>query len=619
MTQSINNSRMEDTLRAEAVRCAIYARYSSDLQRPASIEDQNRNCRELIEEKRWILIEEFVWADSAKSGITLIGRDGLDSLLEHAKKKPRPFDCVVIDDTSRLGRNLGDVLKITEIFEHYGVFLYFVSQRFDSRDPNFRQLLILYGMVDEQYVAGLRKKVHRGQKGRVLSGFVPGGRCYGYKNVQALDPSRKERGRLAVLGVRLEIDEEQAAVVREIFEMYASGYSLSQITKSLNRKQVAPPVSARQSVGWSYLTIRDMLRRDKYRGIHNWNRTQDLRNPLTGRREQRRKPAEEVVTLAVPEWRIVTDELWDKVHKRIQLMSRYGTPRLGGLNRTEQSRTYLFSGLLKCGLCSRRLIIVGKHSGIPVYGCPSHRYNGVCANAVVIRQDRLEHQLLGRIVGRLLRAENIETAISTFQEQLRKRMLEGEDRRNSRSGRVREERVDLEKQATNLVQAIKATGGSDLLLSEFKKVEARLTAIKQERESNSGNSVDLSAVSPQQIREFILQKALNMEGLLKGEPLIARQTLRQHVDHLILTPKEVLGERVLEVTGTVELFIDEQSVVHSVSRRGNTMHYTFPLTLTGFHLNPSAPVQNTPDELSGSQGIGCTGVPGAPTTAELRI
>lgn len=191
----------------ENMRMAIYGRFSSDLQRKASIEDQVRQCRGLAEKEHWTIVKDFICSDEGISGATLNEREGLQAIIAAAKSKPRPFDGVLIDDTSRLGRNLGLVLKVTEIFKHHDVFVYFVSQRLDSRDPNFRQLLIMYGMVDEQYLVGLREKVWRGQEGIVLNRMNPGGSCFGYHNIPVEDPARKgEYGRAAIIGVRQEID-----------------------------------------------------------------------------------------------------------------------------------------------------------------------------------------------------------------------------------------------------------------------------------------------------------------------------------------------------------------------------------------------------------------------------
>lgn len=71
------------------VRCAIYTRFSSDMQRPASLEDQERNCRTAAGKLGWTVLDDFVRGDRAASGTTLFGRDGLRSLIEAAKRQPR--------------------------------------------------------------------------------------------------------------------------------------------------------------------------------------------------------------------------------------------------------------------------------------------------------------------------------------------------------------------------------------------------------------------------------------------------------------------------------------------------------------------------------------------------
>jgi hypothetical protein len=70
---------------------------------------------------------------------------------------------------------------------------------------------------------------------------------------------------------------------------------------------------------------------------------------------------------------------------------------------TAQSRRYLFSGVLVCGKCRSRLVITSGNGkrGYVNYGCPSHRYCGVCENKLTIRQDRLEEQLLASLEQRV--------------------------------------------------------------------------------------------------------------------------------------------------------------------------------------------------------------------------
>jgi hypothetical protein len=79
------------------------------------------------------------------------------------------------DEGSRLARNLEAALKVVRTLDFHGVRVIALTQGIDSRDKTSRQLLTLHGMMDEQYLAGLADKVHRGQEGRVLKGLQPGG------------------------------------------------------------------------------------------------------------------------------------------------------------------------------------------------------------------------------------------------------------------------------------------------------------------------------------------------------------------------------------------------------------------------------------------------------------
>lgn len=109
------------------MKCAIYARYSSDLQRESSIDDQLRRCRKFAEQRGWIVVDDYVRFDEAVSGATTAGRDALNLLVEQAKKKIRAFDRILIDDTSRLARNTADFLRLVEILRFHDVYVTAVS------------------------------------------------------------------------------------------------------------------------------------------------------------------------------------------------------------------------------------------------------------------------------------------------------------------------------------------------------------------------------------------------------------------------------------------------------------------------------------------------------------
>jgi site-specific DNA recombinase len=560
--------------RANKMRGAIYARYSSDLQKPTSIEDQNRNCYAAAAELGIVILPGYVRADQAISGAALFGRDALNSLIADAKKSPRPFDYIVIDDTSRLGRNLSDVLKISDILKHCGVYLYFASQRLDSSDQNFRQLQIMNGMIDEQYLQGLSEKVKRGQRGRVLNGFIPGGRCYGYRNVPIEDPTKRgDYGRPFVIGVRQEVIEDEASVISRIFDMYASGQSLADIAKALNREGVASPQRPHRHSrrAWSPTGIRDMLRNEKYIGVVVTNRYAKEINPETGQKKGIKKPSSQWCRTPQPHLRIVTDSQWEAVQRQIRLINeQYGYRTIGGMNRTDSSRTYLFSGLLTCGVCGGKMTIGSRSDGQPAYICHAHRYQGICTNGFYIRHDRLERQLIDALVSHILKPDNIELALQSFKAQLNRRLADAEASARSAasvSSQLRAERDRLLREANNLADAIADQGhrSSPTLLSRLDSVEKRIETIDSRLEE--AREFRLPQISMDDLRAFVAEKSANLTKVLTQDRQLAKQALRQNVSRLVLIPRTAPSGPVFIVEGSVGPFFAKDSVMLCESLR----------------------------------------------------
>ena len=145
------------------LRCAAYARYSSDLQSPRSIEDQLRICREYALSRGFTFLEEHVYTDEALSGAGA-DRPGLGRLLAAALSAARPFDIILLDDSSRLARNTNDALTFFERLNFAGIRLIAVSQGIDSDNEQAHVLVTVHGMVDSLYVKELAKKTHRDWK-----------------------------------------------------------------------------------------------------------------------------------------------------------------------------------------------------------------------------------------------------------------------------------------------------------------------------------------------------------------------------------------------------------------------------------------------------------------------
>jgi site-specific DNA recombinase len=576
------------------IRCAIYARYSSDLQRPTSIDDQIRNCRAAANEKGWIVLDEFIRSDSELTGRTLVGREGVADLVRFAKQRTPPFDCVLIDDTSRLGRYLPDVLRECDEFTHLGVFIYFASDRLDSRDESFRIVHLVKGYGDERYVIELGKRIHRGQAGCILKGYTPGGRTYGYTNENITDESRKgDHGRPFVIGVVQKIVADEAKVVARIFDMRAAGTSFGRIARTLNAEGVLSPRHPNKAGvrAWFASGIKQICRNELYRGVRVWNRTQQVFNHAEGKKSKRKRPQSEWITQEVSHLRIVSNEIWEKVQEVNRCRGKGYAQRVGGLNRSEASRTYLFSGVLYCGVCGDPYtVICGKAPNVR-YGCPNYRFRDTCTNSVTILRTRLEQQLVSALSRNLLHPELEEDRVREFSVQL-KAAVENRARLASEAAtngsRLKEERSDLERQADNLVKAIAKHGISSLLSAELAAVESRLAEIKHRLTAKPAPNA--RAFSEEQIREFLRQASQQFSEALTSDPQRGKQEIQKRITKLVLTPKETPEGRRLEVTGDVALFVENDVMVNN-SMEEITQHYTLSrIVLANILLDPSLPV-----------------------------
>lgn len=446
-----------------ALRCAIYARFSSDRQSPTSVTDQTRKCREYAEGQGWAVVPEHVYSDGAISGAST-AREGLQQILAAATSAARPFDCILIDDTSRLTRKLADALNHYEKLTFAGVRLVAVSQGVDSESAQAELLIGVHGLIDAVYWRELAQKTHRGMQGRALAGFATGGRCFGYRSVKGPDET-----------VRLEVEQTQAATVRRIFEMYRSGKSLKCIAWQLNSEgvQSPQPQKGRLSRSWCTSSVRTILKNERYLEKMIWNKKRKVRVPGTDRRVHRARPESEWVTVDAPHLRIIPDELWAGVAERFRAVQEFWGRKAGrpGLANGQQRCTYLFSGLLRCGACGGAITLVcGRgRNGAQRYGCALHHQRGdsVCTNGLLIRRDELEERLLLRLQQAVLREEVIDYAVACLRDEIEKR--HEELNRGLRS--VKEEKQRIEAELKNLVEAIAAGKGSPAVMAAITERE----------------------------------------------------------------------------------------------------------------------------------------------------
>lgn len=151
-------------------RVALYARYSSDLQRDASIEDQLRLCREYATRQGWQVIDSY--SDRAMSGASML-RPGLQELLNDAARGR--FDMILAEGLDRLSRDQEDTARIFKQLNFANIKLFTVAEgEIGELHIGFKSTL------NALYLKDLAAKTHRGLRGRIEAGKSAGGLCYGY-------------------------------------------------------------------------------------------------------------------------------------------------------------------------------------------------------------------------------------------------------------------------------------------------------------------------------------------------------------------------------------------------------------------------------------------------------
>jgi site-specific DNA recombinase len=370
----------------KAVKAAIYARFSSDMQRASSIEDQERNCRRRAEAEGWSIAERY--ADKAISGSDNRRPQYLAMLKAAARKE---FDVLILDDLSRLTRDSVEQETAIRRLEFQGIRVIATSDGYDSQSKSRKIQRGFKGLMNEMFIDDLRAKVHRGLEGQAIKGRWCGGRPYGYRLKAITDPSRLDAyGNPAKTGTTLVIDPAQARIVREIFERYTAGGSCMSIARDLNARGIASPGSTwkrvtRRNSGWMGSGVRVIVLNRLYTGAQRWNASRFEKDPDTGKTLRRRRPQSDWVVNQVEALRIVSDAIFASAKARTRPMTHAEKHQKAG-----GRAKYLLSGLLRCDVCGAHYVIADKYS----YGCSSFLDGGGCTNRVRVNRVSLEGKIL---------------------------------------------------------------------------------------------------------------------------------------------------------------------------------------------------------------------------------
>ena len=506
------------------IRAALYARYSSDQQNAASIADQQRLCREHAEREGWQIVATY--EDAAISGSSMILRPGVQRLLADAQAGK--FDIVVAEALDRVSRDQADVAILYKHLQFARVPLVTLAE------GEISELHVgLKGTMNALFLKDLAKKTHRGLRGRVEKGFSAGAIGYGYRMVRRLS----SEGEL-VRGER-EVDPAQALIVERIFREFSAGKSPIAIARDLNAEGIAGP----SGKPWRDTSIRGTPRRglgilnnELYVGVRVWNHKHYVKDPTTGKDVTRLNPESEWVRKAVPDLRIVSDELWDAAKRQQEALAA----RNKGMKEAAQARSvnglrrpaYLLSGLLECGECGGNYAIVTTDR----YGCIGHHRSRNCTNSRTIRRDDLERRALAGIAERLVSADKIDAAVAAYAAHI--------NREN------RERRIQADADTRALAKIDKAVAGIMAAIEDGlyqPSMKARMAALECEKAEITARLAEAPAGIPDihpGIAEIYKRKVARLTETLKDPRarLDASADIRSLVGKIVLHSGEKRGE-----------------------------------------------------------------------------
>ena len=365
---------------------AIYARVSSDKQREENtIASQTAALVAFARAQQFEVPKEWVFEDDGYSGANLI-RPGLERVRDLAAEGL--IQAVLIYAPDRLSRRYAHQILLVEELARAGVETLFVRTPRGST-PEDELLVQFQGMIAEYERAQILERSRRGKRHRARQGEVSvlSGAPFGYRFIRKTDHS----------AAYYQIDEEQARIVRWMFELYTvQGLSIGAIARLLNEQAI--PTCKRRG-RWERSTVWGMLRNPAYKGQACFGKTtlaprQRITRPIrmrggiaTRNSASHEQPRGDWITIAVPP--IVSEETFALAQERLE-SNKTHAPR-----RTVTPS--VVQGLVSCAKCGYALYRTSTRSSaraIHYYRCLGsdawRQLSGSVCNNRPVRQDLLD-------------------------------------------------------------------------------------------------------------------------------------------------------------------------------------------------------------------------------------
>lgn len=477
-------------------KAVIYARYSSDMQREESIDAQVRACTYYAHQYQFEILRTY--ADRAQTGKRTKNREQFLQMIADAES--HEFEVILVHKLNRFGRNTLEVLEYKDSLEDMGIELISVTERLESTPEGKLMLIIIAGM-NEFYSDNLSQEVMKGLKENAYQcKFTGGTPPLGYK----VDPESR----------KLVIDENEAMIVRLIFQRYASGYGYNSIINELTH--LGYHTKSGKLFGKN--SLYELLRNEKYIGVYTYNRAAKRKKDGT-RNYHSYKDSSDIIRIPGGCPALVDQKTWYCVQKIMEQNKKVHLQQHG-------QRVYILSGKVFCGLCGGKM-----YGNCKTTRGKSHYYY-VCSNgwrkhtcsSRHIPAEELEEEVIETLEKKIFTSEFSKEVSEQLQNNIQKNQEITQKQRGSISAQLQNVNSKIKNLLNLLARGI-----------DFDELEETLSSLKQEKE----NLIRSLEVLDQQPKALLHQDfTQNLSKLRDLQPREQSTFLQQYIDKItVFAPK----------------------------------------------------------------------------------
>lgn len=349
-------------------RAVAYVRVSTTEQaeRGYSVDAQIQTIKDYCQRSGLQLTQ--IYADKGISGKSLKKRLGLQRLIVDAKEDK--FDRVVVWKNSRLARNVKLLLEIVDTLQTHNIEFDSISENIKIDTASGKFMLQMMASVSEFERNETAENVRLGMRKRAREGYKNGNRVLGYDNVKTEDGTKI-----------LAVNEDEASIIRFIFDSYTQKRGLRAIANELNHRGYR----TKRDNAFSTTAVHDILNNPLYVGKIQYAKYEQWEL------KRRKGRSEHPIVVEGKHEAIISQDVWERTQRRLKVQKH--TPKWNHLG------TNVLTGLLRCPECGGAMIASnttntlkdGTKKHIRYYSCANFRSKGsaVC-HANSIRADEAE-------------------------------------------------------------------------------------------------------------------------------------------------------------------------------------------------------------------------------------